>query len=167
MAVALNDVRMRELGFTDYNKEHWFKGFRLVNNIFAEVTIIKTSGTWDATVIDDVFGQPYHYGWYKVEIQPFIIGMVDEINEWLESVGLEARFSHWEHGLKLGYKSHLLDICFENVHDRAAWLGEQLEGLKGIPGERHNRKRLKKELSRANSYLDDIRRFRKSLEVGK
>lgn len=60
-ATALDDERMRAMGFTDHRPEVWFYSAPIAFDIFFHLTIPKDGNRLRIDVIDEEFGQPYDY----------------------------------------------------------------------------------------------------------
>lgn len=78
----LPEDKMRDIGFTDYNPEHWYFVKRLADSITFNLTIAKANPSrkgWRIDVLDENFLQPYDYQYYLSEEpnHPFA-KMIDE-----------------------------------------------------------------------------------------
>lgn len=93
------DSRMRDLGFTDHREGYWWKSWPLsLHDIFFSLTINKVTLEYEHIVIDEAFGQPYHYGRYLTGER--LIDLVCEIEgklRALEIAGFNIEFNHAEY----------------------------------------------------------------------
>ena len=86
----LPDKEMRELGFTDYQKGHWYFCRSLCFNIIFAISINKKEPEdFRIDVLDDDFFQPYDYQFMLFskaysEYNPVAIKVYDEIEKWME-----------------------------------------------------------------------------------
>lgn len=91
----LPDRTMKKLGFTAYNKSHWYKCIMLDDNISFNISISKSGeeNEVDIAVLDERFLQPYNYQYMlaknpKNEFCSKIKFMVEAIMEGLQEAGL-------------------------------------------------------------------------------
>jgi uncharacterized protein CbrC (UPF0167 family) len=88
-AHILNDVIMREIGFTDYDKNTWYfmRMIKGVNNISFNVSINKKNEEdLKIDVLDDNFCQPYDYQ-YMLENNPTFrpcLLVKEQVEEWMK-----------------------------------------------------------------------------------
>lgn len=91
---------MRENGFTDHREGYWYKSWPLNDNgdITLNLSIKKDNGEYDVEVLDEEFGQPYHYGTHR---PPYLSQIVERINEALQDLRdlrIHVNFNHAEYG---------------------------------------------------------------------
>lgn len=91
-----DDLTMYALGFTDRRPGDWYFTRHCGHDISLNVTIDKATLNWSEVVIDEVFGQTYHYGHYP--LADGIAAAVDQTVRALNEAGVDIRVDHAAYG---------------------------------------------------------------------
>lgn len=93
------DDEMRALGFTDRNPDSWYWCKQLASDITLNITVRKSDGGWTELVMDEMFGQPYHYGYYDTPLAKSLPALVDAEIARLNAAGIPVAVDHREYGV--------------------------------------------------------------------
>jgi hypothetical protein len=95
MTETPNEAKMRNLGFSDHNKAHWYQCFTLVpGHVTLNLTIHKGSGAWKEDVLNENSGQPEYYGNMVSPHREEIIAKIDAIIADMASHGFPFKVDH-------------------------------------------------------------------------
>lgn len=94
---VLPDAEMRALGFTDHREGYWYFCTPVGSDVTFNLTVEKTTGEWDETVVDEVFGQPAYYGSMIEPYRTNITKRVDAVVTRLNYAGLDVSVDHNEY----------------------------------------------------------------------
>ena len=86
-----DDLRMRDLGFTDHREGYWYFTTRVGSMTSWNVTINKKTGVVELDVLDEHFLQPYPFQELAADGVPFAVEVakrVAEEEEWLRREGV-------------------------------------------------------------------------------
>lgn len=100
---SLDDVTMRELGFTDLRKGYWYLCRRVSadSDITLNVRISKDGHDWRIDVLDECFCQPYDYQ-YLLSVNPtldYANNVADECEKWYRRLSEWGLLSGWHEGM--------------------------------------------------------------------
>lgn len=90
---------MRRLGFTDHREGYWYWSKRVGSDTSFNLTIDKTTGSYETVVLNEMFGQPEHYGGMIGPYRAQVIANVDVILHELKRDGVSVEFDHAEYGV--------------------------------------------------------------------
>lgn len=86
---ALEDKKMREIGFTDHNEDYWYYCRNLGNEITFNLSMRKDGFEYKIDVLDEDFGQPYDYQYYLSQnpASEFALRIKEKVEEIMLELG--------------------------------------------------------------------------------
>ena len=95
---VLPDADMRAIGFTDRAADRWYFCQRVGLDTTVNFTIVKDSGEYTESVMDECFGQHAFYGRMKPEYGIPIRDNVEQVVSALNASGLTLTVDHRAYG---------------------------------------------------------------------
>jgi len=99
----LDDMTMRELGFTDHREGYWYlcRSVSRDHDMTMNVDIAKDGSDWQIDVLDERFCQPYDYQ-YLLSVNPtldYANNVADECEKWFRKLSDWGLLSGWHEGM--------------------------------------------------------------------